>query len=116
MKKKLRKSLLPLLLFLLLLQGCKPAPQSHTQLPPAGSLPKGQELFLSHCASCHQGVGNPPAPNAVILDSETLKSQTSFTALLRNPRAATMTQFTPDLLSDQDAQQIYNYILSVKNP
>lgn len=113
----MKKQLLPLLAILVLMPGCKPVvTQSKTVVPPTNALPKGQELFLSHCASCHQGAGNPPEPNAVILDSDTLKSQTDFIALLRQPRSAMMTPFSPDMLSDKDAESLYRYILSVKNP
>jgi mono/diheme cytochrome c family protein len=111
------KRLLPLLAILLLLPGCKPhVTQSRTTLPPASALPRGQELFLSNCASCHQGAGNPPGPNAVILDSQTLKSEADFTELLRHPRSAMMTAFAPDVLPNQDVKALYQYILSAKTP
>jgi mono/diheme cytochrome c family protein len=119
MKLEIRpmKKLLPLLALLLLLPGCKQhVTQSKTTLPPANALPRGQELFLSNCASCHQGVGNPPGPNAVILDSDTLKSEADFTALLRHPRSGMMTAFTPDVLPEKDVKALYRYILATKSP
>jgi len=111
------KKLLPLLAILLLLPGCKHGvTQSKTTLPPASAMPKGQELFLSNCAGCHQGAGNPPGPNAVILDSETLKSEAEFTAQLRHPRASTMPPFAPETLPEKDVKALYEYLLSAKNP
>ncbi len=104
------------------LTGCQ-AKQSQLQLPEESTaavsttpLSKGHELFLTHCVSCHQGAGNPPGPNAVILDSETLKSQTEFTALIRHPRSGMMTPFDPETLPDGDAKELYSYLLSAKNP
>ena len=109
-----RHYLLPVALGVLFLtSGCKPQ-QSQVQVPPAQALPRGQEIFLSHCASCHQGPGNPPGPNGVILGSDTLKSQSDFTALLRKPRSAMMTAFSLEALPDHDVKELYSYIMSVK--
>jgi len=117
-KRVMRKQfIIPLLIALTFFPGCKHGvTQSKAVLPPTTPLPRGQELFLSNCSSCHQGPGNPPGPNAVILDSETLKSQSDFTALLRHPRSAMMTSFSPEVLPEQDIQALYRYVLSVKNP
>jgi mono/diheme cytochrome c family protein len=109
--------LLPALAMLALLSGCKHSVnQSQFQLPPTAPISKGHELFLAHCASCHQGAGNPPGPNAIILDSESLKNMDTFTALLRQPRSAMMTAFSPETLPNKDVQTLYEYILTVKNP
>ena len=113
-----RLTLTALSMLLIVLPGCQ-ARTSQMQLPsdtPAAPLSRGHELFLTHCVSCHMGAGNPPGPNAVILDSETLKSQTVFTALLRHPRSAMMTSFDPEVLPEQDVKALFGYLLSAKNP
>lgn len=115
MPNSLKNLLLPLVVLLTVFPGCKQN-QSQVQVPPTTPISKGHELFLAHCASCHQGAGNPPGPNAVILDSETLKNQTDFTALLRQPRSSMMTAFDPGRLPDSDVKALYTYILTVKNP
>jgi mono/diheme cytochrome c family protein len=116
MKHSLR-FLFPLVAILALLPGCKHSVnQSQVQLPPSAPVSKGQEIFLAHCVSCHQGPGNPPGPNAVILDSETLKTLKDFKALVRQPRASGMTVFTPDILPDKDVKTLYDYLLTAKNP
>lgn len=115
MKNSLKR-LLPLLAILALLPGCKHSNQSQIQLPPSTPVSKGHEIFLAHCVSCHQGTGNPPGPNAIILDSATLKSFAEFKALLRQPRSAMMTAFSLEALPDKDVKVLYNYILTAKNP
>lgn len=76
--------------------------------PQAGS--KGQQLFMTHCASCHQGIGQTPGPNAVVLNSRTLSEESGFKALLRQPFSPMMPAFGPETLSDEDVHALYGYL------
>ena len=71
---------------------------------------KGQQLFMTHCASCHQSMSQTPGPNAIILNSKTLADANSFKALLRQPISPMMPAFGPESISDADAQELYTYL------
>lgn len=112
----MKRLILPLLALSFLLTGC----QQHTGQPlpgqPSASLSKGQKLFLSHCVNCHQGFGNPPKPDAVVLDSSTLSEEAQFRALLRHPTSPMMQSFSPDVLSDAEVHEIYVYLTGFRAP
>ncbi|WP_303673854.1 c-type cytochrome [Vampirovibrio chlorellavorus] len=76
--------------------------------PQAGS--RGQQLFITHCASCHQGMGQTPSPNAVVLNSRTLAAESDFKTLLRKPFSPMMPAFGPEALSDEDVHALYGYL------
>jgi mono/diheme cytochrome c family protein len=114
----MKRIILPLLAASVLFVGCS---QHHETLPAEKSvtaqpLSKGQQLFLSNCVTCHQGMGDPPGPNAVVLDSSTLSNEESFIALVRQPKSAMMRAFSPEELSDADVKEIYKYLVSAKTP
>jgi mono/diheme cytochrome c family protein len=100
--------------------GCKDsesAPSGQTQQdapPPAVS--QGQSLFLTNCVSCHQGLGNPPGPNEVIMDSEKLNTEAAFRNLLRHPASAMMRAFSEQELSNADVHEIYVYLHALRTP
>lgn len=116
-------SFLPLLLVILFsLSGCgQPTGSSPSAsptdtlaaAPEAGSTQgasRGQQLFMTHCASCHQSMSQTPGPNAIILNSKTLTDANSFKALLRQPISPMMPAFGPETISDVDAQALYTYL------
>jgi mono/diheme cytochrome c family protein len=98
--------------------GGKAEGQALAETPVAKVQPvsKGQEIFLSQCVRCHQGAGNPPGPNAVIMDSQRLNDEASFRSLLRKPTSPMMRTFTADDLSDQQIHELYNYLHGLRTP
>jgi mono/diheme cytochrome c family protein len=118
-------SILPVLLIAIFtLGGCGQLPQStpaaNTDSAPATqaqSTPvasKGQQLFITHCASCHQGMSQTPSPNAVVLNSRVLAKESAFKALLRQPYSPMMPAFGPEVLSDEDVHELYGYLQAEK--
>ena len=101
---------LPLLAFVLLFSGCAEKPETDSPKRPSEPISKGQQLFLSNCVSCHQGMGEVPGPNAVVMDSTTLNQEETFRALLRQPAS-------PGELSDADVHELYGYLTGLRqNP
>jgi mono/diheme cytochrome c family protein len=98
---------LPLLALVIGLSGC--GGDQESQLPPKPLLP-GQEIFLSNCASCHQGAGNPPGPNTSIMQSATLASEEAFLPFLRKPISPMMPAFSVEQLPDSQARELYAYL------
>jgi mono/diheme cytochrome c family protein len=98
---------LPLLALVIGLSGC--GGEQKSQLPPE-PLPPGQEIFLSNCASCHQGAGNPPGPNTSITQSAVLASEGAFLPFLRKPTSPMMPAFSAEQLPDTQARELYAYL------
>lgn len=109
----MKRLVLPLLAIVAFLSGCQ-SPLPEKAVPVATS--PGQQLFLSHCVSCHMGAGNPPGPNAVILDSSMLRSEKVFRDLLRHPSSAMMRTFSEQELSDPQVHELYVYLQLAKTP
>lgn len=107
---------LPALLLLIFLSGCGSSKSEPAQQTSTTTLPPGQQVFLTHCVACHQGVGNPPGPNATILDSETLHSEDSLRELVRHPKSTMMRAFSEEELSNDDVHELYIYLQTVKTP
>jgi mono/diheme cytochrome c family protein len=76
----------------------------------------GQEIFLNNCVGCHQGAGNPPGPDATIVDSERLSTESSFEALLRKPTSAMMKNFSEQELDKASVHTLYQYLTSSRKP
>jgi cytochrome c6 len=75
----------------------------------------GAALFQQHCALCHPGGSNIITPDKT-LDRKTLEKNGIATvedivALTRTPGPG-MTPFGPELLSDKEAKQVAEHILS----
>lgn len=104
---------LPLLTLLFLFSACA-QPQTTTNAP-AEPMAKGQQIFLSYCVSCHQGTGEIPGPNAVVLNSATLAQEGTFRNLLRQPSSSMMRAFSAEELPDADVQELYHYLFSLQN-
>ncbi|WP_373531223.1 cytochrome c [Vampirovibrio sp.] len=102
---------LPLLSTLLFLSACA-KPETTTQ--PVAPMSQGQQIFLSQCVSCHQGAGDPPGPNVVVLNSPTLKQEETFRALLRQPTSSMMRKFSAQELPDAEVHALYEYLSSLQ--
>lgn len=75
----------------------------------------GAVLFQQHCAVCHPGGSNIITPEKT-LDRKTLEkngitSVADIVATMRKPGPG-MTTFGPEVLSDEEAQQVAEHILS----
>lgn len=104
---------LPLLTLLFLFSAC--AQSQTTTNAPAKPMAKGQQIFLSYCVSCHQGTGETPGPNAVVLNSATLAQEGAFRNLLRQPSSSMMRAFSAEELPDADVHELYLYLSSLQN-
>jgi cytochrome c1 len=62
------------------------------------------------------GAGNPPGPNAVVMNSGTLASEQRFRELLRHPSSAMMRSFSPEELTDAQVHELYVYLQTLKSP
>lgn len=104
---------LPLFTILFLFSACA-QPQT-TPSTPAEPMVKGRQIFLSYCVSCHQGAGETPGPNAVVLNSATLAREDAFRSLLRQPSSSMMRAFSAEELPDADVHELYHYLSSLQN-
>jgi len=77
----------------------------------------GARLYAANCAACHPGGANVVATNLPLKGAQQLASENTFVTFVRNPlmpngTPGPMPAFPPDQLSDKDASNIYQYILS----
>lgn len=77
----------------------------------------GQQVFLHNCVSCHVNGGNIIYPSLPLRTSPKLQSYQSFIAFVRQPTLRNglpgpMPVFSENKLSEQDAQQLYHYIVT----
>ena len=84
--------------------------------PPA--LQAGQRLFENNCMACHPNGGNAIMPQDIIIGSDRLKDFPTFLAWIRNPRLdngkkGPMPEFLPWKISDEQARQLYDYLIGV---
>ncbi len=75
----------------------------------------GRRLFQNHCMACHPGGSNAIMPRHIIIGSEHLKDLHTFISWIRNPRfhngkKGPMPEFSPQRISDAQAQQLYEYL------
>jgi len=76
----------------------------------------GQKLFESHCRACHAGGGNAIMPAQPLKGSDELASFEKFLAFIRDPRLdngakGPMPEFPPSALPDQEARELYEYLI-----
>jgi uncharacterized membrane protein len=81
-------------------------------------LEAGRRLFENHCMACHPSGGNAIMPDMFIIGSDNLKDLHSFIAWIRNPlmdsgQKGPMPAFSPQKISDAQAQQLYEYLSRV---
>lgn len=81
------------------------------------ALAPGRDIFIGHCSGCHTNGGNIFYPNLPLRTAPQLESFQKFNAFIRNPKLpdgspGPMPVFTPEKLSDQQARQLYEYIIN----
>ena len=84
--------------------------------PPA--LQAGKGLFENNCMACHPNGGNAITPQDIIIGSDRLKDFPTFLVWIRDPRLdngkkGPMPEFLPGKISDQQARQLYDYLIGV---
>lgn len=83
--------------------------------PAAAGPPKGESGFREHCAVCHADGGNIIRPEKSLSRADREKngvtSAAAIVRLMRQPGAG-MSQFDQEAISDQEAQEIADYILA----
>jgi mono/diheme cytochrome c family protein len=95
-----------------------------TTVPTAGpanqSLQRGQGLFAQNCSGCHSNGGNSVVPDLPVIGAPSLADYSGFVAFLREPRIVTggqtydmMPPFPKDQISDQQARDLYDYVVQV---
>ena len=72
----------------------------------------GAKLFGRNCQSCHPGGGNVVKPEIPLRTSGRLTDFKLFFAWIRNPEPP-MPAFSPLKISDEQAHQLYDYIVNV---
>ena len=77
----------------------------------------GEQIFEATCSSCHPYGGNIVNPNFPLRGAPQLKDFQTFLAFTRNPKRpdgseGTMPSFPPSKLSDQQAWELYQYIMN----
>lgn len=77
----------------------------------------GRKVFVSHCSGCHVNGGNIFFPNLPLHSAPQLQSYETFIAFVRNPtlpngKKGPMPKFTPAKLSDQQAHDLYDYVVN----
>ncbi len=84
----------------------------------AEAVRQGRALFQQICASCHYGGGNSIVRELPIKGAPVLSDQQTFTAFLRQPVVTRngqtfrlMRAFPATVISDQQAGQLYQYIV-----
>ena len=99
---------------LLLCAAFAASPASGAQsTPAAGNADRGKQLYVrNYCWSCHGYVGSG-ASTGPRLSQLRLDAQ-AFTAFIRKPRS--MPKYSPVLVSDADALDIYAYIKTFPAP
>jgi cytochrome c6 len=70
----------------------------------------GEQLFKEQCASCHAHGGNILNPKKPLKGSPLLKTFEGFLSQIRKPMQP-MPPFPVSKISDQQARQLYDYIL-----
>lgn len=76
------------------------------------------EQFNKSCSACHPKGGNSIKQNLPLKTAPQLVTFDTFLAYIRNPKArdgsqTVMPSFSPEKLSDQQAREIYQYIIQV---
>jgi len=76
------------------------------------------EQFTKSCSACHPNGGNSIKPHLPIKDAPQLVNFETFLSYIRSPKArdgsqTVMPSFSPEKLSDQQAREVYQYIVKV---
>jgi uncharacterized membrane protein len=85
-------------------------------------LQAGAKIFEANCSGCHPHGSNVIVPNLPLRSAPQLTEFNTFVAFIRNPRMpdgskGMMPPFPPSKISDQEARELYPYIVKVlKDP
>ena len=76
------------------------------------------EQFNKYCSACHPGGGNKFKPHLSLINAPQLADFETFLTYIRAPKArdgspTIMMQFSPKIVSEQEAREIYQYIVQV---
>jgi mono/diheme cytochrome c family protein len=74
----------------------------------------GREIYAANCGGCHANGGNVIRPELPVKHSPKTDDFNTFLAWIRNPKAP-MPAYPSQVLSDQQAENIYQYIIHVVN-
>jgi len=82
------------------------------------SIEVNAQQFAESCGACHPNGGNSIKPHLPLKDAPQLVDFESFLHYIRNPKArdgstTVMPPFSPEKLSDQQAREVYQYIVKV---
>ena len=72
----------------------------------------GERIFLANCNSCHPHGGNVVKPQKPLRGSPKLKDLKTFIGQIRHP-VPPMPVFSPSKLSDEQAGELYQYVVHV---
>jgi uncharacterized membrane protein len=81
-------------------------------LPIAETYKAGERIFQARCSGCHPSGGNVVNPRVPIINSPKLRNPASFTGYIRHPLPP-MPAFSRAQVSDQEADELYRYIVHV---
>jgi uncharacterized membrane protein len=89
--------------------------EGRTPIATDGLLP-GRAIFVSHCSGCHTNGGNILYPNLPLHSAPQLASYKKFIEFVRDPMLpdpsnGPMPVFTQHELSDQQAHELYEYVI-----
>jgi mono/diheme cytochrome c family protein len=70
----------------------------------------GEVLLKENCAACHPNGGNVINPNKPLKGAQTLNTFETFLSWIRKP-IQPMPPFPPSKISDQQAKELYDYLL-----
>ena len=92
-------------------------PGAPAQAPPSKA---GEALFASNCQACHPNGGNIITAQLPLKTSKYLASEQAFVGFIRAPKMPDgspggMPAFTPDLLSDLQARDLYQYVTAMRS-
>jgi mono/diheme cytochrome c family protein len=77
--------------------------------------PQGQAIYLGNCSGCHPRGSNILKPNMPIIKSDKLDNFMDFVGWIRKPKKP-MPEFSPKKISNEQAQQLYDYLSSLWGP
>jgi uncharacterized membrane protein len=72
----------------------------------------GEQIFLASCSGCHPHGGNVIKPTVPVINAPKMRDLKTFVAYLRHP-IAPMPAFNASQISDQQAEELYQYIVKV---
>ena len=72
----------------------------------------GERIFLANCSVCHPQGGNIIKPDKPLISAPELKELKTFIGRIRHP-VAPMPAFGPSQITDQQADELYRYIVNV---